>query len=597
MAKKPRTWAAPACDKIAHGDTKAVEDLKAFLLHFQYLPQEAKPGLEDVPSALKEFQRVAHIPQTGEYDAATATQLAKPRCGIPDKPGFENFAVAATRWDKFNLTYRFDTFSEELSADQVRSIISAAFAKWAAVSPFTFTEVAQGDADIRIGWYRNKHLGDGAFFDGPGRVLAHAFFPPPNGGGFAGDVHFDEDETWTAALLENTALHEIGHSLGLRHSVIPEAVMYEFANGVTQLTDDDVAGIQSIYGPFRPVYKQGDPGHGIGGYDLRSPEDRVFAFDYGHSGKLDHLCFYRPGTGTFWIIRNNHNGSFTPVYNQGDPGAGIGGYDLKSRADRAFAFDYDHNGKQDHICLYRPGTGTFWILRNRSGVFEPVYAQGDPGSGIGGFDLKSPADQAFAFDYDHTGKLDHVALYRPGTGTFWILRNRSGVFEAVYAQGAPGNGIGGFDLRSPADRAFAFDYTRSGRKDHVCLYRPGTGTFWILQNGAGVFNAVYAQGDPGHGIGGYDLKAPIDQAFAYDSDKLVLYRPGKGAVFVLRNNGGSFEKVYAQGDQADQGRGIGGFDLRSGADRAVDFDFESKGRTDHLVFVRPGTGTIWILKK
>jgi Zn-dependent metalloprotease len=54
--------------------------------------------------------------------------------------------------------------------------------------------------------------------------------------------------------------------------------------------------------------------------------------------------------------------------------------------------------------------------------FSPVYAQGDPGSGIGGYDLRSPADRVFAFDYDGSGKLDHLALYRPGTGTIWILK-------------------------------------------------------------------------------------------------------------------------------------------------------------------------------
>jgi hypothetical protein len=33
-----------------------------------------------------------------------------------------------------------------------------------------------------------------------------------------------------------------------------------------------------------PVYAQGDPGNGIGGYDLRSPADHAFAFDYGLAG-------------------------------------------------------------------------------------------------------------------------------------------------------------------------------------------------------------------------------------------------------------------------------------------------------------------------
>ncbi len=125
----------------------------------------------------------------------------------------------------------------------------------------------------------------------------------------------------------------------------------------------------------------------------------------------------------FMLVFSQANGQFVPVYQQGAPGNGIGGYDLKSPADQAFAFDYDHSSKPDHIALYRPGTGTMWILKNSGGTFSPVYAQGAPGNGIGGYDLKSPADRAFAFDYDHSSKPDHIALYRPGTGTMWILKN------------------------------------------------------------------------------------------------------------------------------------------------------------------------------
>jgi hypothetical protein len=371
------------------------------------------------------------------------------------------------------------------------------------------------------------------------------------------------------------------------------------------VSDANPAGEVDLYytgfptNAFVPVYAQGDPGIGIGGYDLRSGADQVYALDYDHSGKLDHLALYRPGTGTFWILKNTA-GAFSPVYAQGDPGNGIGGYDLKSPADRSFAFDYDHSGKQDYVCLYRPGTGTFWILKNTGGAFSRVYAQGDPGNGIGGYDLKSPTDRAFAFDYDSSGKLDHFALYRPGTGTMWILKNNGGVFSPVYAQGDPGNGIGGYDLKSPADRAFAFDYDSSGKLDHLVLYRPATGTIWVLKNTGGVFSAVYAQGDPGNGIGGYDLRSSADQVFAYDYDgsgkldHLVLYRPGTGTVWILKNTAGAFSAVYAQGDP---GRGIGGYDLASAADRGFPFDYSSTGKQSYLTFYRPGTGTIWILRR
>jgi subtilisin family serine protease len=328
-------------------------------------------------------------------------------------------------------------------------------------------------------------------------------------------------------------------------------------------------------GAFAPTYNQGDPGNGIGGYDLRSGADRAFMFDYEGSGKLDHLVLYRPGTGTLWILKGTC-GQFAPVYRQGDPGQGIGGYDLRSPRDEAFAFDYDSSGRMDHLALYRPGTGTFWILRKSpSGVFAPVYQQGDPGNGIGGYDLRSPADRAFAFDYNSSGRMDHIVLYRPGTGTIWILRKgATGDFNPVYNQGDPGNGIGGYDLRSPADQALAFDYDSSGKMDHLVLYRPGTGTIWILKKSAtGSFSPVYNQGDPGTGIAGYDLRSPADRVVAVDydgtgkRDDLALYRPGTGTIWILKKNpAGTFTAVYRQGDP---GTGIGGYDLRSAADRLI----------------------------
>ena len=217
---------------------------------------------------------------------------------------------------------------------------------------------------------------------------------------------------------------------------------------------------------------------GIGGYDLASPDDRAFAFDYDGSGKLDHLVFYRRDRGTIWILRNTA-GRFGPVYSQGDPGDGIGGYDLNSVVDRVFAFDYNGSGKLDHLVLYRPGRGAIWILRNTTGKFEPVYAQGDPGEGIGGHCLRSQDDRAFAFDYNSSGRLDHLVLYRPGSGNILILRNTAGQFAPVFFHPAlTDDGIGGYDLRCPADRVFAFDYDGSGKLDHLVFSTSITAVTW-----------------------------------------------------------------------------------------------------------------------
>jgi DNA-binding winged helix-turn-helix (wHTH) protein len=331
----------------------------------------------------------------------------------------------------------------------------------------------------------------------------------------------------------------------------------------------------------------GSIARGIGGYDLRSPSDQAFAFDYDHSGKVDHLVLYRPGVGNISIVENS-GGTFIRVFDSN----GIGGFDLKSPHDRIFAFDYDHSGKLDHLVLYRPGTEMLWVLKNDgNGIFTPVYTHLDsntPGRQAAR-DLLSVTDQIFAFDYDHSGKLDNLAIYRPGTGAISILKNSGGTFTPIPLNFAPGSELGIHDQQSIASQAFAFDYDHSGKMDHLVIYRPGTGNIVILNNTGGIFTPVYK----GSGIGGYDLKSPNDRVFAFDYDhsgkldNLLLYRPGTGLLAILKNANGIFTPVY-------EGSGVGGYDLKSWHDRAFAFDYDHSGKLDHLVLYRPGLGHVSI---
>ncbi|KAK0625837.1 hypothetical protein B0T14DRAFT_88087 [Immersiella caudata] len=356
---------------------------------------------------------------------------------------------------------------------------------------------------------------------------------------------------------------------------------------------------------FKAVYTEGDPGDGIGGYDLGSPSDRVFALDYKSSGKLDHLVLFRPGKGRIAILQNR-SGVFTPVL---ESASGIATFDIRAPHDRAIAFDYNSTGHLDHIAFYRPGSGVIYIVRTSAGnKFTTVFQSH---AGLGGYGLHSPSDRIFAFDYNHSGKQDHLAIYCPGTGIILIFRNDAGTFSPVYTSHT---GIGTFDLLHTNDRAFAFDWDSSGKMDHIALYRPGEGVFTVVKNDHGKFTSVWTSPksiipqSPPQGIGDYDLADERDMAFAYDwahtgrLDHVALYRPGTETFWVVardhsdakRMNG--WKTVFPEGE-GSAGQGVGGYDLKRESDRIFAFDYDSMGKMDCLVANRRnGTGTIWIVK-
>lgn len=218
-----------------------------FGLHKALVP--AGPAADRVAAALRVFQERHGLPVTGELDEATLQQMEEPRCGFPDAG---QFVLAGNKWGKTDLTYGFVEYSIDMPAPAVVAALQQGFKLWSDVSRLNFTFVTSGVPDIVIRFVKGNH-GDGIAFDGPGNVLAHAFFPPPNGGHLAGDCHFDEDERWTVGGngidLPTVGAHEIGHALGLAHSTAKEALMYPYYTGpAARLSPDDVAGVQALYG-------------------------------------------------------------------------------------------------------------------------------------------------------------------------------------------------------------------------------------------------------------------------------------------------------------------------------------------------------------
>ncbi len=155
--------------------------------------------------------------------------------------------------NEVDLKYFFQSVTEKLSENTVRGEIERAFNEWRKYANITLSPGDRPDAarTITIQFAHRDH-GDGHAFDGPGGILAHTFYPASlNPEPIAGDMHMDADEAWrTGANIDlfSVALHEAGHALGLGHSDRPGAVMYPYYRFAAGLTDDDIAGIRSLYG-------------------------------------------------------------------------------------------------------------------------------------------------------------------------------------------------------------------------------------------------------------------------------------------------------------------------------------------------------------
>jgi hypothetical protein len=186
-----------------------------------------------------------------------------------------------------------------LTAAAITTAIEEALDLWASFAPLKFVMVpdtgpAPSDNPYPAGAHPNIRFGHHAI-DGDSSVLAHAFFP--EGTGLSGDIHFDNEDTWSIGPSGNSidlievAVHEIGHALGLGHEPEPpagaDAIMNPFYgeryNGFSTsfLLDDDVAGIHSLYGEVQALL-------GVWSVTINNPGEIAEDVDFGNFLNDDH---------------------------------------------------------------------------------------------------------------------------------------------------------------------------------------------------------------------------------------------------------------------------------------------------------------------
>lgn len=190
----------------------------------------------------------------GDYNIVSDFVLYNPlpkwgTSGTPGTSGGEvtwSFATTTLSGTVGGTPYASDAAITDPNFQQA---VRQAFDAWAQVADISFREVTDASS-VQIRFAMDA-------IDGVSNTLgfADSLFSSSDGGAtYTTDsvqVIFDTAENWTTTAFLSTAIHEIGHALGIGHSEDPNAIMAAVVvneNYGTSLTQDDINAVQAIYG-------------------------------------------------------------------------------------------------------------------------------------------------------------------------------------------------------------------------------------------------------------------------------------------------------------------------------------------------------------
>ncbi|MGW5918515.1 RICIN domain-containing protein [Nocardia fluminea] len=366
----------------------------------------------DTSAALARYQSVHGLSVTGLFDSDTRAMMLQPRCLLPDpEPGIApRSSVVSCRWGKSDFSYAFDAGTADIPGDNERQAVRAAFITWSAAAPIAFREVAtSASPDLLIRW-GNSNCGDtNMTATSTGDVLAHCDYPPRcgvYGQALPRPLHFDDQEhTWVVGLgaacfdVETVALHEIGHFLGLQHSVAGTVMQPNTAADSIRrvLTADDIEGVRRLFPPTGPLFvKHSGKCLDIKDVSMASGADAT-QWDYWGGGN-QLFKFEWVETGYYTIVVTHSNKVLDVAGGSTAAGARV------QQWDRA-------NGNNQRFRLDPAGHGYYRIAAKHSNrVLDVFGASPDPGTKVIQFDEKASDNQLWRLGHApitavHSGKV------------------------------------------------------------------------------------------------------------------------------------------------------------------------------------------------
>lgn len=164
-------------------------------------------------------------------------KLLGPKWGASAQHGTSGGTIT---WSFATTNYYDQPFSYDqpiLSATQ-RATIRNAFAAWEAVCNVNFVEVSDSaSVDVRLGLDS---------IDGPSGTLAQCSVAWSDNTFVDAEIRFDTSDS--NRDIYATALHEIGHALGLQHFDGAPSIMNTYSGSVRTLQPGDIAGARALYG-------------------------------------------------------------------------------------------------------------------------------------------------------------------------------------------------------------------------------------------------------------------------------------------------------------------------------------------------------------